>query len=142
MRGMYAVINLSRLTRKLAKFFNDHPLYLHVTQRLGGYGNYAKMISDEVVRSADGYDERVLFGVVHSALHLNMRQLLGNVQTETLIVFGEGDPMVDEVRVREAISMMPNARYVCIPDGKHAVLECQAEQVNKVVAPFLLSASG
>jgi 2-hydroxy-6-oxonona-2,4-dienedioate hydrolase len=141
MRGLYAVINLSRLTRRLAKLFNDHPLYLHVTQRLGGYGNYAKMISDEVVRSVDGYDERVLFGVIHSALQINMRQLLSSVQTDTLLVFGEDDPMVGEVRAREAIGIMPNGRYVCIRDAKHAVLECQAEQVNKVVAPFLLSAS-
>jgi pimeloyl-ACP methyl ester carboxylesterase len=139
MRGLYAVINISRLTRKLARLFNDHPLYLYLTQRLGGYGNYAKMISDEVVRSAEGYDERVLFGVIHSALQLNVRHLLSSVPTETLIVFGEGDPMVGELRAREAIRIMPNARYACIHGARHAVLERQAEQVNKVVAPFLLS---
>jgi 4,5:9,10-diseco-3-hydroxy-5,9,17-trioxoandrosta-1(10),2-diene-4-oate hydrolase len=142
MRGLYAVINISKLTRKLARFFNDHPLYLYVTQRLGGYGNYAKMISDEVVRSTEGYDERVLFGVIHSALQINMRRLLSSVLTDTLIVFGEGDPMVGELRAREAIRIMPNARYACIRDAKHAVLERRAEQVNKVVAPFLLSTSG
>jgi 2-succinyl-6-hydroxy-2,4-cyclohexadiene-1-carboxylate synthase len=139
MRGLYGVINVSRWTRKLAKYFNDHPLYLHVTQRLGGYGNYAKLISDEVVRSAEGYDERVLFGVIHSALQINMRQLLSSVSTETLIIFGEGDPMVDAPRADEAIRIMPNARYVCIPGARHAVLERQPEEVNEVVAPFLLS---
>jgi pimeloyl-ACP methyl ester carboxylesterase len=142
MRGLYAVINISRLTRKLAKFFNDHPLYTFVTQRLGGYGNYAKMISDEVVRSAEGYDERVLFGVIHSALQLNMRQLLSSVLTDTLIVFGQDDPTVGASRAEEAIRIMSDARYVCIHDAKHAVLERQAEQVNQVVAPFLLSTSG
>lgn len=141
-RGLYAVINISRLTRKLARSFNDHPLYTYITQRLGGYGNYAKMVSDEIVRSAEGYDERVLFGVIHSALQINMRQLLSSVQTNTLIVFGEGDPTVGASRAQEAIRIMPNARYVCIHDAKHAVLERQAEQVNKVVAPFLLSTSG
>jgi pimeloyl-ACP methyl ester carboxylesterase len=142
MRGFYAVINVSRWTRKLARFFNDHPIYLHVTQRLGGYGNYAKLISDEVVRSAGGYDERVLFGVVHSALQINMRQLLSSVPTETLVIFGQGDPMVDTPRAREAMRLMPNARYVCIPDARHAVLERQAGEVNKVVAPFLARTRG
>jgi pimeloyl-ACP methyl ester carboxylesterase len=142
MRGLYGVINISKVTRKLARFFNDHPLYLHLTQRLGGYGNYAKMISDEVVRSAEGYDERVLFGVIHSALQLNVRELLSSVQSDTLIVFGEDDPMVGAVRAQEAIGLMPNARSVCIRDARHAVLECQADQVNRVVAPFLLGTSG
>ena len=141
-RGLYAVINVSRLTRKLARFFNDHPLYTSITQRLGGYGSAAKMISNEVVRSAEGYDERVLFGVIHSASQLNMRQLLGSVVTDTLIVFGQGDPTVGTSRAQEAIRIMPNARYVCIQDAKHAVLEHQAEQVNQVVVPFLLNTSG
>jgi len=141
-RGFFAVINVTRWTRKLAKSFNDHPLYMYVTQRLGGYGNYAKMVSDEIVRSAEGYDERVLFGVIHSALQINMRQLLHSVQIDTLIVFGEGDPTVGTSRAEEAIRLMANARYVRVPDVKHAVLERQAEQVNRAVVPFLLRRSG
>ena len=115
---------------------------MYVTQRLGGYGNYAKMVSDEIVRSAEGYDERVLFGVIHSALQINMRQLLHSVQIDTLIVFGEGDPTVGTSRAEEAIRIMANARYVRVPDVKHAVLERQAEQVNRAVVPFLLRRSG
>jgi len=141
-RGMYAVINFSRWTRKLARFFNDHPLYAYVTQRIGGYGNYARMVSNEIVRSAEGYDERVLFGVIHSALQINLRQLLSSVQTDTLMVFGEDDLTVGVSRAQEAMRIMPRARYACIRDAKHAVLARQAEQVNEVVTPFLLGTSG
>ena len=141
-RGVFAVINFSRWTRRLARFFNDNSLYLFLTQRLGGYGNYAKMVTGEIVRGKNGYDDRVLFGVVHSALQMNMREVLRSVQTETLIVFGEDDLTVGESRAQDAIRIMPNARYVCIRDAKHAVLARQTEQVNRVVAPFLLSPNG
>jgi len=139
--GLYAVINVSRLTRKLAKFVNNNALYTHVTRLLGGYGNYTRMIAGELERSSEGYDERVFFGVIHSLLQINIKQLLSSVLTETLIIFGEHDPTVGEARVREAIRIMPNARYACIQGVKHALLERQAEQVNQVVAPFLLGAT-
>jgi len=138
-RGLYALINISRLTRKLAKFTNNNRLYTYLTQRIGGYGNYARLVTDELVRTPEGYDERVLFGVIDSVLRINLKQLLSTVLAETLIIFGEHDSTVGESRAREAIRIMPNARYVCIQDAKHAVLERQAEHVNRVIASFLLS---
>ncbi|CAG4970125.1 unnamed protein product [Parnassius apollo] len=65
-------------------------------------------------------------------------ELLKNISCPTLILYGEKDPMVDNVHVSHLHTNIEGSRIHLYPEGKHNIHIRYAEDFNKRVEEFLL----
>jgi pimeloyl-ACP methyl ester carboxylesterase len=62
---------------------------------------------------------------------------LGEVQTQTLVVFGTADKVVSPAMGRTYRERMPNCHYVLVYDAGHAVAEERPEALTNIITDFL-----
>ncbi|KAG6445029.1 hypothetical protein O3G_MSEX003669 [Manduca sexta] len=64
--------------------------------------------------------------------------LLKDIKCPTFILYGEKDPMVDQVHVSHLHTHIEGSRIHLYPEGKHNIHLRYAEDFNKRVQEFLL----
>jgi pimeloyl-ACP methyl ester carboxylesterase len=62
---------------------------------------------------------------------------LGEVQTQTLVVFGTADQVVPPAMGRTYRERMPNCHYVLVYDAGHAVATERPEALTNTIIDFL-----
>jgi pimeloyl-ACP methyl ester carboxylesterase len=62
---------------------------------------------------------------------------LGEVQTQTLVVFGTADKVVSPAMGRTYRERMPNCHYVLVYDAGHAVAAERPEALTNIITDFL-----
>lgn len=76
------------------------------------------------------------------ALRHPMRHRLREVEAPTLVVRGEGDPLVSRRWAREVTARLPRGRLLEIPDAPHALNYSAPEPLAAAVRAFLLEGEG
>lgn len=67
------------------------------------------------------------------------KQIIKNVSSESLVIFGEQEILYDPYKVsRRVESLMPNVIAMVIPNAGHAAIYDQPEFVNSLIIDFLL----
>jgi 2-succinyl-6-hydroxy-2,4-cyclohexadiene-1-carboxylate synthase len=121
------VIRKSILT-KISKFF-------------GGYYSLTELVSKELRRGkASDFDERVFFGILSSAFHLDLYAVIKEVKAKLLFVAGANDYVSVNSKLERIVALMSDADYRIVHKAKHAVILEQTEKVNQIVLDFLLPA--
>jgi len=83
-------------------------------------------------------NKRSYLSAMHALFGWSVRDQLPNIRCPTLIVGSDGDYSSSSVK-REYTALIPNAKFVEIPDARHAVTAEKPVELSKVVLDFLSS---
>jgi 3-oxoadipate enol-lactonase len=79
---------------------------------------------------------------IRSILRFNVIDRLGEIQAPTLVLTGDRDETVP-VEVQQRLARrIPGARHVLIPNGRHAMMVVETEEVNRELIEFLGEVDG
>jgi pimeloyl-ACP methyl ester carboxylesterase len=91
---------------------------------------YKRVFSDRAMR-------KVVLRTIRGTCEHSVRILLPEISTQTLVLFGQNDLIVDPVIAREACQGLPNFVYMALPRCGHAPQIERAWDVNRIVVDFL-----
>ena len=98
---------------------------------------------EKLTRNAGSEDYRNSSGVMRSTfvkiVNEDLRDLLKDIPTETLLVFGENDEATPLEKGREMEKLMPEAALVVFENDDHFAYYHQADRFNRVLDAFLRS---
>jgi pimeloyl-ACP methyl ester carboxylesterase len=80
---------------------------------------------------------RVLTSATVALMTDDVRPLLGRIQTRTLLIWGELDPLTPVEHGQIMAKLLPNARLVVIPRAAHNPMVDRADQFNHELLNFL-----
>lgn len=73
----------------------------------------------------------------HWALEDRIEKRLPQIQVPTLVVHGENDPFATVDWAMRVARLLPDARFVLMPDADHVIVYNKAKEFCEIVGPFL-----
>lgn len=102
---------------------------------------YGPDTSDETIRQYIKLEEQIpqeQFLLVNSAItEFDYRPELKRVTKPVLLIHGDHDTLIPPVYGKELAETIPNAKFVTIPNGGHAVIIEKPQEVNQALEKFL-----
>ncbi|BCJ85604.1 alpha/beta fold hydrolase [Effusibacillus dendaii] len=75
--------------------------------------------------------------VNHAITEFDYRPLLNKFNKPVLIIHGDHDHLIQPEYGKELADIIPNAQFVSIPNGGHAVMIDKPQEVNRAIETFL-----
>lgn len=96
--------------------------------------DFLRLLAEDALRAGPA----TLYSATRQLLTADIRVKLGNIHAETLVVWGERDPLVPVAVGRELERLLPRVRLALIPGAGHIPMWERAREFDHLVVPFLL----
>lgn len=103
-------------------YFERHPERLDELAQRGGGNNLTYDGFVRTVQAVNAFDER---------------NRVAAIQSPTLVVWGEADPMISREGAAGLVERIPHARLVVVPGAGHVAFLEKTEEVTRIVLDFL-----
>jgi pimeloyl-ACP methyl ester carboxylesterase len=80
---------------------------------------------------------RTMWQATREVLSADLSSRLGEVQAETLVIWGEHDTLLDPQLGRELEEQLPHARFVCVEGAGHNPMWDRPQRFNELLLDFL-----
>jgi 2-hydroxy-6-oxonona-2,4-dienedioate hydrolase len=81
---------------------------------------------------------KVLLGTFRHCVRHRIEDVLPRIEAPTLVVRGEGDPIVPQRWAEEVTALLADGRLVVLPDVSHTITNTRPYELMSTALPFLL----
>lgn len=137
-RNMVAYFNSSNVSRTVGKTIVGNNLYGHLTARYLNMYRYNKELIDKYgLRGRKKVKKRALFQMGKAMYNYHMEHEMRKLKTDTLIIVGRYDKLIDLVEAVKIDSELYNTQLVWIEDAGHVAWLEKPFDVAKQIKEFV-----